>query len=517
MAAAAAVSTGDWKAVQFALQDITREYDELYGLVKKAPVYKFKIDDETKNFIQVQIRGTEKFVEMTKEAYKQYKKLQDTAREPIGRGKKKTTIVDEVEMPPTAEAMAKSEFKKLQAIIDREMALLDTRYELGVEQVRGYFDQRQALVKQSIEAEIAELQRAAEKSDDPDVRLAIQTKIFEKRQELEIAMLELTAKRIQEEEKLEKEKLKKQEQMVASRLAIEKIFNQQKRRLDELSSNQLSDQFERELDDLKDKHDREIALLQENNATKAEINDLHRMQELEKERVAENQWKRMMKARLEIASETTGSMASLFSEMYELSGKKNKEFFIASKAASIAQATVNTAVAVTKALSEGGPYSGPILAAIAAASGAVQIAKIASTSYAEGGEVKGHSPHKKADNIRANLTAGEYVEPVSAVDYYGAGVFEAMRKKQIPKSLFAGFRMPGVPQMRTTRFAAGGQVAQGPAREAGESGSGENININNFIDPALFSQHMQSTSGERDVMNVLTKNQFKLKQMVLSE
>ncbi|WP_394620953.1 tape measure protein [Lentzea sp. JNUCC 0626] len=59
-------------------------------------------------------------------------------------------------------------------------------------------------------------------------------------------------------------------------------------------------------------------------------------------------------------------------------------------------------------------------------------------AFAAGGRVPGYSPNDKADNIPAWLTAGEYVHPVSSVDYYGTGVMEAIRQRKIPREAFDG-------------------------------------------------------------------------------
>lgn len=55
---------------------------------------------------------------------------------------------------------------------------------------------------------------------------------------------------------------------------------------------------------------------------------------------------------------------------------------------------------------------------------------------AAGGRVPGYSPHDKADNIPAMLTAGEWVQPVDSVRYYGADFMEAIRKRLIPRDMF---------------------------------------------------------------------------------
>ncbi len=49
---------------------------------------------------------------------------------------------------------------------------------------------------------------------------------------------------------------------------------------------------------------------------------------------------------------------------------------------------------------------------------------------AGGGTVPGWSAHDRADNILARLTAGEFVQPVSAVEHYGAAAMEAIRQRR---------------------------------------------------------------------------------------
>lgn len=80
--------------------------------------------------------------------------------------------------------------------------------------------------------------------------------------------------------------------------------------------------------------------------------------------------------------------------------------------ASFLQATANIAQGVAKALAEGGPYAGPILAALIGASGAVQIATIVANkpkapSFATGGIVPGNS--YSGDKVKANVNSGEMI------------------------------------------------------------------------------------------------------------
>ncbi len=67
-------------------------------------------------------------------------------------------------------------------------------------------------------------------------------------------------------------------------------------------------------------------------------------------------------------------------EALQALGKHSKKAFELAKAASMAEAIINTAQGVTKALAQGGIF-GPILAGIIIAAGAAQIATIASTQY----------------------------------------------------------------------------------------------------------------------------------------
>ncbi len=63
---------------------------------------------------------------------------------------------------------------------------------------------------------------------------------------------------------------------------------------------------------------------------------------------------------------------------------------------------------------------------------------------ADGGIIPGWSPHSKADNIPAMLTAGEHVQPVAAVRYYGVGFMEALRRRQIPREALPGYATGGL-------------------------------------------------------------------------
>lgn len=84
----------------------------------------------------------------------------------------------------------------------------------------------------------------------------------------------------------------------------------------------------------------------------------------------------------------------------------------------------------------------------------------AGVNLAGGGRVPGHSPNAKADNILGWLTAGEWVHPVRAVQYWGQDFMRAIDGMKMPK--FAGGGPVG-------HYAEGGPVA-------GQSGLASAVN-----------------------------------------
>jgi hypothetical protein len=90
------------------------------------------------------------------------------------------------------------------------------------------------------------------------------------------------------------------------------------------------------------------------------------------------------------------------------------------KVAGVAAVGVNTAQAVSKGLAEGGPVLGPVFAALAIASGFVQIAKInaAPQNFAEGVIGLNGPGTATSDSIPANLSRGESVITAAATTAY---------------------------------------------------------------------------------------------------
>lgn len=80
--------------------------------------------------------------------------------------------------------------------------------------------------------------------------------------------------------------------------------------------------------------------------------------------------------------------------------------------------------------------------------------------YADGGQVDGWSPHPRADNIPAWLTANEWVHPVDSVKYYGPQVMSAIQHRKVPREVLAGFATGQLGKMGDLPLglAAGGPV-----------------------------------------------------------
>lgn len=109
--------------------------------------------------------------------------------------------------------------------------------------------------------------------------------------------------------------------------------------------------------------------------------------------------------------------------------KKQKEY-------AIIQATIETANAVIKAYSDGGPFAGPALAAIAGAVGLAQIAVISATplpEFEKGGRVKGKRHRDGGTIIEAE--EGEYVINRKAAKKIGFDSLNALNKGILPPKM----------------------------------------------------------------------------------
>lgn len=143
----------------------------------------------------------------------------------------------------------------------------------------------------------------------------------------------------------------------------------------------------------------------EQNAARAE--ELSAIEEGMEQRKIESKG-RLAQANEFFASQEMMTVQDGLTNLTALMQTKNKELFAIGKAAALANAIINTAQGVTKALAQGG-ILGPALAATVVAAGAVQVATISAQKLATGiDEVPGTG---NADNFPALLQPGERVVP----------------------------------------------------------------------------------------------------------
>ena len=156
-----------------------------------------------------------------------------------------------------------------------------------------------------------------------------------------------------------------------------------------------------------------------------------------------------------------------------------------------------------------GVFSGGSYVAGAAASGATGAMAGSgsflhgSYQFADGGEIPGTSPNSRADNIPIWATAGEFMQPVHAVEYYGKGIMEALRTRSIPKEVISRYGKNSS-KSGGNKFADGGSID--PQASSGSANRDQSLHIVNILDPGMFDQYMSSTSGQKALMNVISRN-----------
>ena len=126
----------------------------------------------------------------------------------------------------------------------------------------------------------------------------------------------------------------------------------------------------------------------------------------------------------------------------------------------------------------------------------------ATQSLAGGGGVHGVSPHPKADNIPIWATAGEFMQPVKSVRYYGTKFMEMIRTLQFPKELariatLGNFNIP---------TPIGNYLAEGGMPSGGVAAPEVSLNVVNFVDKNLMGEYLSTVEGEKTMLNFLNVN-----------
>lgn len=402
--------------------------------------------------------------------------------------------------------------EKLLSDLKLQGAELERQYQTNLITVNEYYQQRKELIEKAGDIEIRLLEEQAYKETDATKREKIDVNIYQAKEKLTEDLIKLDIEYYKIRTKFEEDHMKSMADYDQKKLEAAKAYKDIELRIFAGSGGEMEAQFQQELADLQERQNRELQIVNQGLEDQAKLQEFYRMQKIEQDQLEFSQWKRLTESRLQLSKEIAGGMAQSFSDLYELTGEKQKEWFYLAKAAALAETGINTAQGIMKAWAQGGTF-GAVGAALVAVQGAIQTAKILSTGLAEGGVVPGSSPNPKADNIMARLTAGEYVQPVDTVKHYGLGVMEALRNKVIPREAFntIGMKTSSVPRFA---FAEGGPVMNGSSMKAIQSQGNEKITIINYTDRQELLSALGTTDGINAVVNVISANREKVSRVL---
>ena len=391
-----------------------------------------------------------------------------------------------------ADSIDAASLTRLQEKTRTALLILQGVFADGQTSVKDYFAERRRMIEDEAQAEIDILKRRLDGETDTTSQRAIHTQLLSREEELRRNLIQLAREEADTERQLADRK-RETDKLMADLVTRASLPS---------SGIGLDSTFQTELGDLDARHAEELRRLEELKAGKDKIDEAYRLQKLEKDRLMADQEQRLNLQRLENAGALAGGLSDIFDGLYEISGKKNKELFYLSKAAAIAEATVNVAQAVTKALAQGGIW-GYAQAGVLAAAGAVQIATISAQTLAKGGPVLGWSPHDRADNVPIMATADEYMIQRPTARYYGRRIMDAFNAAMIPRTaierMLGGFAIPA--SRPAYALAAGGPV---PAAASG--GVGTPVYITNITDPREIDAYLATAQGQRAILNVMSRN-----------
>lgn len=183
----------------------------------------------------------------------------------------------------------------------------------------------------------------------------------------------------------------------------------------------------------------------------------------------------------------------------------------AASATAVAQKSAETTAVVSMDAAKAGagaaasqasiPYVGPALAVAAMVAMVAAVMALLGNvkKFSSGGLVTGPGT-STSDSIPARLSAGEFVVNAAAVKRLGVGFLQAIN------GLSAGPRV----QEPALAFAAGGLVPDaGPQATAGNA-----VRIVNVIDPEMAADYLNSSAGERTILNILQRNAGAVRQVL---
>lgn len=410
------------------------------------------------------------------------------------------------------EARAKARADKVRAITELELSKLEKMYDDGLIKLDDYFTRRADLIDEQYKAELSKLDEQLVLEKDPARQVGIKNEMFNTEIQYQQDLLKLTEEREAAEKRISSARTDVQNMLAGLTAENTGDTSMQGEIAREMAL--FEKQWAEKEQALRDHLDEMKNLEEYAEIERLAMKEFYRQKEIASQKKQEQLELQSLQTRLLGAQQIAGGMSEAFQSMYALSGKQVKEFFYLAKAAALAEAIMNMYRGIMTAWGQGGIW-GAAGAAVVAAQGAVAIANISAQRLAFGGLVGGHSPHKRADNIPANLTAGEWVHDVPTVEYYGADGMAAIAAKKIPRDIVkmfsSGVRVPRIPSSGAgLNFSQGGQVPAINVQESPKGGE-TTLVVNNIMDKSEMLQTMGSSDGDAVMWNWFNRNTRSLK------
>lgn len=386
---------------------------------------------------------------------------------------------------------------ELKAATQTALAELDYAYDEGMVSFDDYWNQRFEKLKIQYAKELEYLQKLAAAEAEPTLKATIETEIKVKQEQYaqaDIAMLE--------------QKKQAEQELFDKKLELQDVLAALDRENNEAGLSDMQLRFEQERALLESRQQEEYQLMMDYTSKLGDeiqkrkiMEDLARKQKGQLDKLEAEQDRKRRLDTIDTAKTVADGLNKIATGLYEAGGKQSKKMFALMKATAVVQATIKMHESIVGALGSP-PYGWAAVAnaAFVGAMGAAQIASIMGQEMASGGEVQGHSPHSRADNIPIAATAGEFMQPVSSVKYYGMEAMEAIRRKLIPRELFMG--LGGlIPKMAYGSAADGGSIAGAMKNIPSQQQQSPKIEIINVTNPdAIRGLAMDTIHENRDMV-----------------
>lgn len=183
--------------------------------------------------------------------------------------------------------------------------------------------------------------------------------------------------------------------------------------------------------------------------------------------------------------------SDFFGNLATMQASSNKKMHIAGKAAAVAQATIDGILAVQKALAA---YPPPISFAMAASTGVAAAVNVAKITGVAGFQTGGYTGNAGVSDVAGVVHGREYVMDAATVQRVGVDNLDAIR---------AGAASVQQPSTSSAGFAGNNQTS-----------SQGNIRVINVIDPGMVGDWMQTSEGEKVILNTIRNNSDAIRQTV---